>query len=120
MVALLLADSLHLYEQTNIIFSRKNQDTMSELQAMVQVLASRWTARSQVHSRTANVAASQRKAHETPNLQAVDYVAWAVFQAFERQSLRHLEMLQPIMDHVWDHARLTHHTRRRPMKTRRD
>ena len=116
MVAYLLADSLHLFQRTSIIISRKNYDTAAELQTLLRAVARRWWAVfGSARPAPSAVSATQQRAHSNRGLQAVDYVAWAVFQAFERGNSTYLDALQPIIGHVWDLSRLAHYTRKNPM-----
>ncbi len=118
MAARLLCDSLHLYERTRIIFSRKNYETKADLHVMTTALQTEWS------RFMANVGpplpklvtARQEAMARNPGLQAVDYVAWALFRVFESRDMTHYRMLQPIMRHVYDLGRLTHYTARDPIR----
>lgn len=117
MAARLLSDSFHLHEQTRVIFSRKNHETTADLGVMttaVQVEWSRFMARVAPTPPTL-ITARQESAARNPGLQAVDYVAWALFRVFERGDLTHYRLLRPIIGHVSDVGRLTHYTRKHPI-----
>ena len=114
---MLLSDSLHIYEKTRVVLSHKNYETAADLQAAMAVIQSRWTGymRKVGAPVPIEVTVKEARAWQRPGLQAVDYVAWAVFQAFERGDLTYYNALQPLMRHVWDLGRLTHYSRKRPM-----
>ncbi len=118
MVARLLFDSLNLHEATRIIFSRKNYETEADLRVMIGVVRARWSdyLRKVSPPMPRLITARQEAASRNPGLQAVDYVAWAVFRAFERGDMAHYRLLEPIISHVWDLGRLTHYSRRHPMQ----
>lgn len=118
MVAYLLADVLHQYQSTHIIFSHKNFETTSDLQDLVNAVGRRWGT---VMSRTGlpvptAVTATEKRHAQNKGLQAADYISWAVFRAFERGDMAPLQAFQPILRHVWDLGRLTHYSRKNPMK----
>jgi hypothetical protein len=117
MVAYLLADVLHQYQTTHIIFSHKNFETTADLQDLVNALAQRWRTVMQRSGLPvpASVTATERRHAQNKGLQAADYIAWAVFRAFERSDLAPLVALQPILRHVWDLGRLTHYSRKNPI-----
>lgn len=114
----LLEDSLHLHTTTRIIFSRKNHETEAHLRALAAELDRRWLAYGPPLgiATPGQVTANQRVAARNPGLQAVDYVAWAVFRAFERGDMTYYRALQPILGHVWDLGRLTHYSRKNPLQ----
>jgi hypothetical protein len=117
MAAYLLGDSLHTYDTTSILFSHKNQDSITDLKAMTKAISTRWAAvLRQTGAKPSMASANHKKCAQEPALYAADYVAWAVFRAFESVDLRYVNGLQPVLSHVWDLARLTHYTRRSPMK----
>jgi len=118
MAARLLCDSLHLYECTRIIFSRKNYETRADLKLMTATLQMEW---SRFMTNAASpvpklVTARQESMAKNPGLQAVDYVAWALFRVFESRDMTYYQMLQPIVRHVQDLGRLTHYTARDPIR----
>ena len=118
MAARLLSDSFHLHEQTRIIFSRKNHETTADLRVMMAALEAEW---SQFMARVAPkppklVSARQELAARNPGLQAVDYVAWALFRVFERGDMTHYRLLQPIIRHVSDLGHLTHYSSKHPIE----
>jgi hypothetical protein len=118
MAALLLADQLHLYQDTRIIFSHKNHDTRIDFQAMIKVIGNRWglvTLRSGL-APSPSVRATNTRCRDDAGLYAADYFAWSVFRAFESGDLRYVKRLKPVLGQVWDLARLRHHNRRRPME----
>ena len=118
MAARLLCDSLHLYERTRIIFSRKNYETKADLDVMVKAIETEWAnfmARVDPPA-PQQVTARQEMAAKNPGLQAVDYVAWAVFRAFERGDMTYYRVLQPVIRHVIDLGRVTHYSSKHPMK----
>lgn len=121
LTALLLSDSLHLYERTRIVFSRKDFETSADLNVMAQDVANRWssflTTRGILPPALVDVRASQRRMVTVPGLQAVDYIAWAVFRVFESGDLTYFRVLEPIIGHVWDLSRLTHYHRRNRLTT---
>lgn len=115
--AYLLVNSLHLHQRTRIILSHKNYDGQVDLEAMTKAIAKRWTLMLATSKKPmTSVTAAYVKAPVEPCLQAVDYVAWAVFRAFERGDLSWYNKLQPAISWVWAMPRLAHYTRRRPMK----
>jgi hypothetical protein len=118
MAARLLCDSLHLHEQTRIIFSRKNHETRVDLNVMVRAVEAEWaTFMARVGAPLPKtVTARHEMAAKNPGLQAVDYVAWALFRAFERGDMTHYRILQPVIRHVVDVGRLTHYSSKHPMK----
>lgn len=118
LLAMLLSDSLHLHERTRVVLSRKNYETETDLDAAVRVIGDRW-ARFMIGTGAAlpvEVTATQERASRRPGLQAVDYVAWAIFQVFERSDVTYYQALQPIIRHVWDLGRLQHYSRKRPIE----
>lgn len=114
----LLSDSLHLHSRTRIVLSHKNWETAADLQAAAATIASSWTAyMAKVGAPiSSTVTATTALAARRPGLQAVDYVAWSLFRVFERRDMTYYRALQPVMRHVWDLGRLTHHSRRRPIQ----
>lgn len=114
----LLEDSLHLHARTRIIFSRKNYETAADLRSLADELGRRWLTYGPPRGLPipSQVSANQVVAASNPGLQAVDYVAWAVFRAFERGDMTYYNALQPMIRHVWDLGRLTHYSRKNPMK----
>jgi hypothetical protein len=117
MAAYLLGDSLHVHAATSIVFSHKNHDGLADLQVMTKAVAKRWSAVLRKTGATPTRAtATHLKCAQDPALYAADYVAWAVFRGFEIGDMVHMQRLQPVLSHVWDLARVTHHTRKNPMK----
>jgi hypothetical protein len=119
LLSMILADSLHIYEKTRIVLSHKNYETPDDLSEAIKVIQRRWSnyMRSVGARIPIEVTVKEARASTRPGLQAVDYVAWAVFQAFERGDLTYCNALQPIMRHVWDLGRLTHYSRKKPLVT---
>jgi hypothetical protein len=118
LAARLLSDSLHLHERTRIVFSRKNFETEADLRKLVDVVGEKWTeyvlrANPELPSL---VTARQERARANVGLQVADYVAWALFRAFEARDLRWYEMIRPIVRHVFDIGTGTHYTPRRPIQ----
>lgn len=117
MAGRLLCDSLHLYDRTRIIFSKKNFDTRADLVTMIETVGEQWSdyvARVELPI-PALVTARHEAARMNVGLQAVDYIAWALFRAFEADDLRYYNLVKPIVRHVYDLPTLTHYTARRPM-----
>jgi hypothetical protein len=117
MMAYLLADCLHLHHTTRIIVSHKNYESQADLQVLVNDIGNRFRA---VLTRTGVppptlVTAREDRHSRNRGLQAVDYVAWSVFQAFERNRLGSVSTLQPVLRHVWDLGQLTHYSRKNPI-----
>ena len=118
MLGFLLGDCLQLHERTEIMMSRKDVDAQKELQEQLDSVVARHKvilgrmAKVQPHS----VSIHQVRHRDSRGLQAADYVAYAVFQAFERNEMEFYELLQPVLGRVWDLARARSYTRRDPMK----
>jgi hypothetical protein len=118
MTAYLLVDSLHLHAKTKIIFSHKNHDGQVDLATMTKTIARRWAQvipKKYAGKPVTAASATYLKPGQDPCLQAVDYVAWAVFRAFERPDPTYYKRLQPVLSWVWDLPALTHYTRRNPL-----
>lgn len=114
----LLSDSLHLYGRTRIIFSRKNFDTQADLVAIVDAVSDQW-GRYMASTKAplpVEVTARHEAARANAGLQAVDYIAWALFRVFEAGDLRYYSKIEPIVRHVHDLARLTHYSARNPIR----
>jgi hypothetical protein len=117
MLGYLLGDQLHSYARTTIVISRKDFDTAKELQQMATTIGdrhrvvlggfSKWSGHS--------VDAQLRTHASSRGLQAADYIAWAVFQAFERGNMKWTQLAQPILGSIWDLGRVTRYTRKNPM-----
>ena len=119
MAAMLVADSLHLHSSTRLIFSHKNHDGAIDLNNMIAAVARRWQAQlgGTKVPRPTNATGDHKKPGQEIGLQAVDYIAWAAFRAFEYKDMTYLNALGPIVSHVWDLAHVTHYTRKSPMQT---
>jgi hypothetical protein len=118
LLAYLLADFLQVHRETSIVLSRKDYDRGPELQEMVNAIAARHHV---ILGRMTSfgdhsVTVELRPHASSRGLQAADYVAFAVFQAFERRNMTYYNLLQPVLGRVWDLARLTSYTRRNPMQ----
>jgi hypothetical protein len=119
MLALCLSDCLHLYPSTAVTVSHKDRDTDADLQLIVDAIMARHEI---VLSRMKapkphEITISQRSGHQSRGLQAADYVAYAVHQAFEHRNLRLYNLLAPVMGKVWDLGRLASYTRKNPLVT---
>ncbi len=117
MMAFLLADCLHLHDTTRIIVSHKNYESYADLQLLVKDIGDRFR---HVLKRTGvtppNLVTAREDRHsKNRGLQAADYVAWSVFQAFERGRLGPSTTLGPVLRHVWDLSALTHYSRKNPI-----
>jgi hypothetical protein len=114
----LLSDSLHLYDTTRLVFSHKNFETGADLVRLVEVVRQQWLeyVRKVAPTMPASVTARQDLARTTFGLQAVDYIAWAIFRALEVGDLRYYEKVKPIVRHVHDIGALKHYTPRDPIQ----
>ena len=117
MLAYLIGDQLHLHANSTVVMSRKDWDAQQELDAMGKSIDQRHrevlrrVRRWQRHE----IKMELRTHKSSRGLQAADYVAWAVFQAFERGVMEHVRVLDPVLATVWDIGRVTHYTRRAPL-----
>jgi hypothetical protein len=118
LMARLLSDSLHLYERTRIVISRKNLDTPADLDRMVRQIESGWNEYvDAVHPTLPSlITARHGRARASRGLQAVDYIAWALFRGFESGDARYYNMIKDVVRHIHDisSTSLHHYTPKDP------
>lgn len=93
LVSRILEDKLHIYREIDCYFSSMKNvvraDTMaSAIKAAMNKFESKWK---KANTNTINILIEKNE--KELNLQATDYMLWAVYQAFENDDFKYLEMM---------------------------
>jgi hypothetical protein len=111
LVTTLFTNVLHRFQRNHIYFAKRGssdrqQPLLSALQEGIRQFETRWNTEVQTETR-----AQAQVPSDEPGLQIVDYVNWAVYQAFVRREMRYFKLIEDkfsLVVDLYDHERYPH------------